>query len=58
MTTKMVMKEYIVSYFDKGNSHTYKVRIKAPTAKAAIAELKWDKRGYKAGISKVKATRR
>lgn len=55
MASKRILKEYVVTYYDKGNSMIYKVRIKAPTASAAIAELKWDKRGYKAGIKKVTA---
>jgi hypothetical protein len=41
VTKKTKTNEYLTTYYDKANSHTYRERVKAPTAKAAKDELKW-----------------
>jgi hypothetical protein len=54
MVGKKVFKDYVVTYYDKGNSMTYKAIVKANSASAAIKELKHMK-GRSPGVKKVSA---
>jgi hypothetical protein len=50
------VRDYRVTYYDKGTGTIQKQLVSADSVAGAIKAVKWNERGNRAGISRVKAT--